>query len=43
MSNEVAGHSDATTLMLNQTLAGIFPEMTEKQFPQVAVRVYSKR
>jgi mannosyltransferase len=42
MSNGAAGHPDATTLMLDQTLGGSFLEMTKMQFPQVEVRLYHK-
>jgi hypothetical protein len=43
MRNDVAGHADATTQMLNQTFGQSFPEMSLVQFPQVEVRLYSKR
>lgn len=42
MSNGTPGHMDATTLMLNQTLAESFPRVEGMQFPQVEVRLYSK-
>jgi len=43
MRNEVAGYADATTRMLNQAFGGAFPEMQQVQFPQVEVRLYSRR
>jgi mannosyltransferase len=43
MRHDVAGHADATTQMLNQTFGQSFPEMSPVQFPQVEVRLYSKR
>ena len=42
MSNGTPDHPDATTLMLNQTLAESFPRVERVQFPQVEVRLYSK-
>jgi mannosyltransferase len=42
MSNEAAGHPDATTLMLNQALGESFPRVERAQFPKVEVRLYSK-
>jgi hypothetical protein len=42
MNNEAQGQPDATTLMLNQTLAESFPRIERVQFPQVEVRLYSK-
>jgi mannosyltransferase len=42
MSNGTPGHVDATTLILNQTLAESFPRIERTQFPQVEVRLYSK-
>lgn len=42
MSNEADGHPDATTLMLNQTLAQSLPRVERMQFPQVEVELYSK-
>ena len=43
MSNGVPGHADATTLMLNQTLSESFSRVERVQFPEVEVRLYSKR
>ncbi|HZW81460.1 MAG TPA: glycosyltransferase family 39 protein [Candidatus Deferrimicrobiaceae bacterium] len=43
MSNQANGHPDPTTLMLNRILGESFPRVEEAQFPQVEVRVYSKR
>jgi mannosyltransferase len=42
MRNGAPGHPDATTLMLDQTLAVYFPRLEQTQFPQVEVRLYSK-
>ncbi|MCU1302474.1 MAG: hypothetical protein JWQ87_2758 [Candidatus Sulfotelmatobacter sp.] len=42
MSNETAGHPDATTLMLEQVLGGSFPRIERARFPQVEVRLYDK-
>ena len=42
MSDGTAGHPDATTMMLTQTLAESFPQIERVQSPQVEVRVYSK-
>jgi mannosyltransferase len=42
MSNGAPGQPDATTLMLNQTLAESFPRVELVQFPEVEVRVYSR-
>ena len=41
MSNRAAGHSDATTLMLNQTFGESFQRVERTQFPEVEVRLYS--
>ncbi len=43
MSNEVSGHPDATTAMLNQVLDQSFVEIEEEQFPEVEVRLYGRR
>jgi uncharacterized membrane protein len=43
MSNGASGQPDATTVMLNQTLGEEFPRIERVQFPQVEVRLYSKR
>jgi mannosyltransferase len=42
MDNGMAGHPDATSLMINETLGGVFPRVEREQFPQVEVRLYSK-
>jgi mannosyltransferase len=42
MSNETQGQPDATTRMLDQTLAESFSKVERMQFPQVEVRLYSK-
>ncbi|MFZ0814925.1 MAG: glycosyltransferase family 39 protein [Candidatus Sulfotelmatobacter sp.] len=42
MDNELAGHPDATTLMINEILGEVFPLVEREQFPQVEVRLYSK-
>lgn len=42
MSNGAPSHPDATTLMLNQMLAGSYWRMERQQFPQVEVRLYDK-
>jgi len=41
MSNETAGHPDATTAMLNQVLGNSFPRVKGALFPRVEVRLYS--
>jgi mannosyltransferase len=43
MSNGDPDHADASTLMLSQTLAQSFRQIESVQFPQVEVRLYSKR
>jgi hypothetical protein len=43
MSNGTPGHPDATTLMLEQTLAESFPHVKRAQFPQVEVRLYDSK
>jgi mannosyltransferase len=42
MDNETAGHPDATTLMINETLGEVFPRVEREEFPRVEVRLYSK-
>jgi len=42
MSNETAGHPDATTLMLDQVLGNSFPRVESALFPRVEVRIYSR-
>jgi mannosyltransferase len=42
MSNGVPGHSDATTVMLNQAFGESFGRIERVQFPQVEVELYSK-
>jgi hypothetical protein len=42
MSNETAGHPDATTLMLGQVLGNSFPRIERELFPRVEVRLYSR-
>ncbi len=43
MSNETAGRPDATTVMMKQVLDESFVEIEEEQFPEVEVRLYSRR
>jgi hypothetical protein len=43
MSNETRGQPDATTLMIEQALGESFARMERVEFPQVEVRVYSRR
>ena len=43
MSNGAPDHPDATTLMLSQILGESFSRMERVQFPEVEVRLYSKR
>jgi hypothetical protein len=43
MSDGTPGYPDATTLMLEQALDESFPRVEGAQFPQVEVRLYSKR
>jgi len=42
MDNGIAGHPDATTLTINETLVGVFPRVEQQEFPRVEVRLYSK-
>jgi hypothetical protein len=42
MSNGAPDHPDASTLMLNQTLAESYPRVERVQFPEMEVRLYSK-
>jgi mannosyltransferase len=42
ISNGTPGHSDASTLMLNQILRESFQQKEAVQFPQVEVRLYGK-
>jgi mannosyltransferase len=42
MDNGIAGHPDATMLMINEILGEVFPRVEREQFPQVEVRLYSK-
>ncbi len=42
MDNGMAGHPDATSLMINETLGEVFPRVEREQFPQVEVRLYSR-
>jgi len=42
MSNGTADNPDATTLMLDQTLGALFPQVERRQFLQVEVRFYSR-
>ena len=43
MSNGTPGNPDATTRMIEQTLAEGFPRFDGAQFPQVEVRLYSRQ
>jgi mannosyltransferase len=43
MSNEKAGRPDASTVMLEQVLNEGFVETEEEQYPQVELRLYSRR
>jgi mannosyltransferase len=43
MSNGSPGHPDATTQMIDQTVAESFPRIERMQFPQVEVTLQSKR
>jgi mannosyltransferase len=43
MSNEVAGHPDATTVTVNQALQQSFVEVEEAQFPQIELKLYRRR
>ena len=43
MSNGTPGHPDATTLMLNQALAESLPRVVVVHFPQIELRLYSKK
>lgn len=43
MSNEIAGHPDASTVLLNRIFAESFVQTESVHFPQVEVRLYSKR
>ncbi len=43
MSNQTAGRPDVTTVMMKQVLDESFVEIEEEQFPEVEVRLYSRR
>jgi hypothetical protein len=43
MNNGTPEHPDATTLMLKQRLAEVFPHQEQVQFPQVEIILYGKR
>jgi mannosyltransferase len=43
MSNETAGHPDASTVMVNRVLEESFVEAEEEQYPEVEVRLYIRR
>jgi len=42
MDNGIAGHPDATTLMINEALGEVFPQVEREEFPRMEVRLYSK-
>ena len=42
MNNLNSGNPDPTTVMLNQSLAGLFPHVERTQFANVEVRLYSR-
>ena len=43
MNNGTPEHPHATTLMLKQRLAEVFPHQEQVQFPQVEIILYGKR